>query len=153
MRNHFFEGLAFAGLVVSFVPNSAQAQEAVAATSAPVTVEGYYRIKWGSEGEFVELYEKNHRPILEEAKARGIITDLRIDVPFTHMAGEERWDLRVTMTYRSASAALVTDPELVAVFDELVAKLKAANPDFDKEEANRFSLLDEHWDVIVLRTN
>lgn len=150
MRNHFFAGLAFVGLGVGFFPNSAQAQEAAAAMPAPVTVEGYYRIKWGSEGEFMALYQKNHLPILEEAKARGIITDLRIDVPFTHMAGEERWDLRVTMTYRSASAALVTDPEMVAVFDEVAAKLKVANPDFDKEEAHRFSLLDEHWDVITL---
>lgn len=151
-----FWSFTFAALIASASCNIAlpvQAQDTEAQASTPVTVEGYYRIKWGSEGEFSALYQKNHFPILEEAKAREIITDLRIDVPFTHMVGEARWDMRVTMTYRSADAALVNDPELIAVFDEVVTRLKAANPDFDTEEARRFSLLDEHWDVIVLRAN
>lgn len=136
------------------VPMSATAQQAenaeMSATDTRVVVESYYRIRWGSEGEFMALYQKNHLPILEEAKARGIITDLRFDFPFTHMVGEARWDLRVTTTYRDASAALVKDPALITVFDDVQARLKKANGKFDEEEARRFSLLEEHWDVILV---
>lgn len=126
------------------------AQNAESADTAAVVVESYYKIKWGSDGEFMSLYQKNHLPILEKAKESGMISDLRIDMPFTHMAGGERWDLRVTITYRDAGAALLTDSSFIATFDEVVAQLKARNAKFDEEEARRFSLLEEHWDVVLM---
>jgi hypothetical protein len=141
------------GLASATISFPAQAQESASSETtlpAPVTIEGYYKIRWGAEQEFFALYQKNHLPILEEAKARGIIKEIRIDLPYNHMAGGERWDLRVAITYRSAEAALLVDPEFVAVFDEMVAQLKRDNPDFDDEEARRFSLLDEHWDIILM---
>lgn len=115
----------------------------------PVVTEAYYRIRWGSEAEFLALFEKNHLPILKAAKARGIVLAIKTDVPFTHMAGNQRWDMRVAITYRDAPGALLTAPEWTRVFDEELARLKKANPRFDEEEARRFSLLEEHWDVIL----
>lgn len=150
MRHRLLSALACAIILTTTVPNSAKAQQTEAAAPAPATIEGYYKIKWGAFDEFMALYEKNHLPILKEAKARGIITDLRIDVPFTHMAGGVRWDLRVAITYRSADAALVTDPDFWTLFDEVETRLKADNPKFDEEEARRFSLLEEHWDVVLV---
>ncbi len=129
-------------------PLSAQSAESRDTTT--VVVESYYKIKWGSDGDFMSLYQKNHLPILEKAKDRGIINDIRIDMPFTHMAGGERWDLRVTITYRDAEAALLTDSAFIATFDEVVAQLKTKNAKFDEEEARRFSLLEEHWDVVLM---
>lgn len=126
------------------------AQNAESPDTAAVVVESYYKIKWGSDGEFMSLYQKNHLPILEKAKERGMISDLRIDMPFTHMAGGERWDLRVTITYRDAEAALLTDSAFTATFDEVVAQLKARNANFDEEEARRFAMLEEHWDVVLM---
>lgn len=149
MRIQLLAAAAFCGLVSSYMPVAAQSPEDQATVSTPVTVESYYKIRWGADFEFFELYQKNHLPILEEAKARGIIKDIRIEVPFTHMSGGARWDLRVAVTYRNADAALVTDPELAAVFDEVVNRLKAGNAEFDAEEARRFGLLDEHWDVVL----
>ena len=150
MRYPFALVLALAAIVTTTLPTPVHAQEAEANASSSATIEGYYTVKWGSFDEFIALYQKNHLPILEEAKARGIITELRMDVPYTHLAGDVRWDLRVTMTYRSPDAALLADPELTAVFDEVVARLKAENPKYDEEEARRFSLLEEHWDVVVM---
>ena len=37
---------------------------------------------------------------------RGFINSMKIDEPFTHMAGGPRWDLRVTITYRDGIAAV-----------------------------------------------
>lgn len=153
MRHQLWSVIALFGLASVIISSPAQAQEAVSNETtlpAPVTIESYYKIRWGADQEFFALYKKNHLPILEEAKARGIVKDIRIDLPYNHMAGGERWDLRVAITYRSPEAALLVDPAFVTVFDEVVAQLKRDNRVFDDEEARRFSLLDEHWDVILM---
>ena len=56
--------------------------------SEPVTVEHYYRIKWGSAGGFKRLYKLNHEPLLIEMQKLGFMRSLRTDVPFTYMAGD-----------------------------------------------------------------
>ena len=47
--------------------------------------------------EFKRLYEKNHAPLLREMQKAGFIRSMRVDEPFTHLAGGPRWDLRVTI--------------------------------------------------------
>ena len=95
--------------------NLAYAQEAPAAISnalvgsadsVPVTVESYYCIKWGELGAFLRFYQKNHQPLLDEMKKLGYIRSTHMQEPFTHMTGSARWDVRVTIVYRDASAAL-----------------------------------------------
>ena len=135
-------------------PALAQADQSVpAATEAsarvPVTIEAYYRIRWGSFDEFMALFEKNHMPILQAAKDAGLVTDISIDVPYNHMVGGARWDLRVSTTYRDAATATLTDPAWGAVWQAAEAKMKAANPKFAEEETRRFTLLEEHWDVVL----
>ena len=136
-----------AALALAPLPVQAQSAPAV----EPVTVEYYYRIKWGSLDEFQRLYAKNHQPLLDEMKKQGLITALKSEVPFTHMAGGPRWDLRVTITFRDAAIAVVPGGE----YDKAVAAVgKRLFPDKDKflaEEAARFALLEEHWDVIVIK--
>ena len=118
-------------------------------TTEPVTVEHYYRIKWGSAGEFKRLYKLNHQPLLDEMKRQGFITLVETAEPFTHMAGGPRWDLRVTITYRDASSAVVVGGAFDKAMAAATAKLYPDKEKFDAQEAVRFSLLDEHWDVIV----
>jgi hypothetical protein len=129
-------------------PLTAGAQTpAPTAPAAPVTVESYYRIRWGGMGEFTELYRRNHAPVLEAMKARGFITGIEIEQPFTHMAGDVRWDLRVTVTYRDAEAALgqAYGAAAAAEMDRLYTDVAAHTA----EETRRFSLVEEHWDVVV----
>jgi len=127
----------------------AQAQATPAtAEHVPVTVEYYYRFKWGGVDEFWRLYEKNHAPLLEEMKRLGFIQSIRAQEPFTHMAGGPRWDLRVTIVFRDATAA-ISDPEWDKQWDAAKERLYGDSELFDSEEATRFGLLEEHWDVIV----
>lgn len=115
----------------------------------PVTVEHYYRIKWGSSDEFMRLYKANHQPLLDEMKKQGRILAIRTDAPFTHMAGGQRWDVRVTITYPDAAAAVVVGGAFDKAFEAATARLYPDKAKLDVEEARRFSLLEEHWDVIV----
>lgn len=138
--------LVIAGALATVTP-AATAQPVTA--GEPVTTEHYYRIKWGSAGEFKRLYKLNHEPILTELRKQGFITAIRTDEPFTHMAGGQRWDLRVTITYRDPAAAVVVGGAFDKASDAVKARLYPDKKKFDAEEAKRFSLLEEHWDVIV----
>ena len=120
-----------------------------AAGSEAITVEHYYKIKWGSAEQFKDLYKRNHQPLLDEMKRQGFITTIETEEPFTHMAGDQRWDLRVRITYRDAPAAVLVGGALDKAFEAAKVKLYPDQAKLDREEAQRFSLLEEHWDVIV----
>jgi hypothetical protein len=130
-------------LLGSAAPMSAQTPQ------EPVTVEHYYRIKWGAAGEFKRLYRHNHQPLLEEMKRQGFITRIETEEPFTHMAGGQRWDLRVTITYRDAASAVVVGGAWDKAFEATKARLYPDKKKLDADEERRFALLEEHWDVIV----
>ena len=127
---------------------AAAAQPTAAAAHVPVTVEYYYRIKWGSGEEFKRLYDRNHAPLLREMQKAGFIHAMRVDEPFTHLAGGPRWDLRVTIVFRDATAA-ISDPEWERLWGAARGRLYPDKAAFDAEEDRRFALLEEHWDVIV----
>lgn len=42
-------------------------------------VESYYRIRWGSEAEFLALFEKNHLPFIRRQLDKGILLEVRFD--------------------------------------------------------------------------
>jgi hypothetical protein len=129
---------------------TAQAPTTAATKSGAVTIEYYYRIKWVKAGEFLKLYKKNHEPLLKEMQKRGFITAMKIDEPFTHMAGGTRWDLRVTISYRDGIAAVGDEPGgWDDVSDEIEKKLYPDKAGHEAEEARRMGLLEEHWDVLV----
>lgn len=142
--------LAIAMTLATFTSESA-AQ--LATTGEPITTEHYYRIKWGSAGEFKRLYKLNHEPILTELQRQGVIMAMRTEEPFTHMAGNQRWDLRVTIIYRDPSAAVVVGGAFDKASDAVKARLYPDIKKLEADEAKRFSLLEEHWDVIVAPAN
>ncbi|MEX0644148.1 MAG: hypothetical protein WD076_02485 [Parvularculaceae bacterium] len=124
------------------------AQEETRAKDVPTTFEYYYRIKWGSLKEFAALYDKNHKPLLDEMQKQGFILEMKTEYPFTHLAGGPRWDMRVRITYRDAAGA-INDPAWEAAWVAAKEKGYKDLKKFDAEEARRFSLIEEHWDVIV----
>ena len=141
--------IACAALVffASLAP-SARGEEAASVVAPPATVEYYYRVKWGSLHEFAKLYDKNHKPLLEEMRKRGFILDMKTEFPFTHLAGGQRWDMRVRITFRDAAAA-INDPRWDAEWKSAKERMYKNLEKFEVEEGRRFSLLEEHWDVVV----
>src|SRR5687768_13154610 len=93
-----------AGLVAFSL--TAQDQAPTPQTSSPFTYEFYYTVKWGYLEEFLELYKKNHLPILRTQQERGEILSISAAYPINHASESERWDLRITIVYRDAIAAL-----------------------------------------------
>jgi hypothetical protein len=145
--------LACAGLTLlslTAAPTAAEAPSAnsVRAKDVPTKVEYYYRVKWGTLKEFVALYDRNHKPLLEEMRKAGFVLDMKTEYPFTHLGGGPRWDVRVTITYRDAAAA-INDPAWEEAWLEAKQRLYPDTARLEGEETRRFSLLEDHWDVIV----
>lgn len=108
------------------------------------TVEGYYKAKWGYADEFIDLFKKNHYPLLKKALEKGDLISIKAEKPRLHSTEESRWDYRVTLVFKNIQAAF--DPNLTAPYK------KALYPDAEKlkkEEQRRFEILDGHWDVQV----
>ena len=135
----------FAVLVVLLGTTSiVSVQSAPATPDQPFTVEYYYKAKWGYADEFLQLFKKNHYPVLKKQQEMGRIVKVWMDQPRYHATEDGRWDYRVTIVFKSAAVA--NEP-----FDE-AAMQRQLYPDqqtFKKEEQRRFEILLAHWDLPV----
>jgi hypothetical protein len=114
--------------------------DATSAASA-VTIAYYYRVRWGALDEFIELFERNHWPILREQLDQGRFLDVRAATPRFHGDGRADWNFLVTITYRDwASVEAHAEPDIAA-------RLFPDQERYRAEERRRFELLDAHWDV------
>ena len=134
--------LAPAGVGRDAVLAQAAAQPA-AANLKPYVVEYYYRVKWGHFDEFMELYIKNHYPILKKMQDDGLILSMSAAYPRNHANEAARWDMRFTIVYRDVLA------EHVPTSDAMIDALYPDQATFKKEEQRRFELLLEHTDIPV----
>jgi len=111
----------------------------------PYVMEFYYKIAWGHQKEFLDLFLKNHFPLLREIEKTGRILALKIETPANHMTEESRWDYRVTITYKNSALATTANPDEEA----LIKKLYPDQAAYQKEEQRRFEILLAHWDLPV----
>lgn len=131
-------------VLISMLPFNEQA--VYAQVGEPFAVEYYYKVKWGHFSEFMELYKKNHYPILLKLKEMGRIVDMQAAYPFYHGAEAARWDFRFTIVWKDAEVAHDSD------FDDgpIIAELYPDQELFKKEEQRRFELLIEHMDIPIV---
>jgi len=106
-----------------------------------VSVAYFYRVRWGALDEFIELFERNHWPILQDQLAAGRFLDVRAATPRFHGDGRADWNFLVTITYRDW-AALEAHSEA-----DIAARLFPDQARYRAEERGRFELLEAHWDV------
>lgn len=134
--------IALAILVAAFSPKG-QAQ-APSSQEKPFVVEYYYKTKWASADEFLQLFKKNHFPVLKKEMEMGRIVKVWMDTPRYHMTEDARWDYRVTIVFKNSTVAN-------EAFDEaaLQRQLYPDQETFKKEEQRRFEILLAHWDLPI----
>jgi len=108
------------------------------------TVENYYKAKWGYSDEFIDLWQKNHYPLLKKAIEKGDIISVTASKPRLHSGEDTRWDFRVTIVFKNA--ALAFDPNLTTPYK---AQLYPDQEALTKAEQHRFEILLAHWDIEV----
>jgi len=132
------------GLVATAVTTTthAQAPAAQSATRTERTAWYFYRVKWGFQDEFVDLFLKNHYPVLKAQMKTGRIVSVRAFVPTYHGDGRADWTIAVAITYKDTAA--MTGPSDEAA---IARQLYPDQATFRKEEQRRFEILDAHWDT------
>src|SRR4051812_22878428 len=97
--------LAIAALLTPAI-STAQAPAAQTPASGERTVWYFYKVKWGFQDEFVELFKKNHLPVLQAQKEAGRMTAVRTFVPTYHGDGRADWTFAVAITFRDTAAMM-----------------------------------------------
>ena len=97
------------------------------AADEPYIMEYYYKVQWGHQQEFLQLFLKNHYPLLQKNVESGRMLSVRVETPANHTTEDGRWDYRVTIRFKNS-----TDQEK-----------------YKREEQRRFEILLGHWDLPV----
>jgi hypothetical protein len=107
----------------------------------PITAAYFYRIRWGFVDEWLELYQRNHLPVLRAQIEAGRMLETRTYAPRFHGDGRGDWNVMVTITYRDwAALEEHSDPAVIE-------RLYPDQERFKAEERRRFELIEAHWDV------
>jgi hypothetical protein len=128
------------GLVLAAsLTGTAAAQAPRQSTESGKTTWYFYTVKWGYQDEFLDLFSRNHYPLLKAELDAGKFTRLRTYVPTYHGDGRADWTFAVELVEAP------NPPKL----DEaaLVRKLFPDQEKFRREEQRRFEILEAHWDV------
>jgi hypothetical protein len=132
-------------LTVLALPLQAQGAPPQSGANQPYTMEYYYKTQWGRQREFLQLFLKNHYPLLQKQVETGRIVSVKIETPANHMTEEARWDYRVTLTFRNSTLATTANPDEAAQIRQLWPDQQT----FTREEQRRFEILLAHWDLPV----
>ncbi len=134
----FFAAMLAAPLMAQGAPPQVSADQ-------PYTIEYYYKCQWGHQAEFLQLFLKNHYPLLKKIQATGRILSVKIEQPTIHTSEELRWDYRVTIRYKNSTVATTANPDEEAMIKELWPDQET----YRKEEQRRFEILLGHIDLPV----
>ena len=123
----------------------AQGAPAHNAPDQPYSVEYYYKVQWGHQQEFLQLFLKNHYPLLKKVSETGRILSVKIETPANHTTEEGRWDYRVTIRFKNSTLATTENPDEA----RLIKQLWPDQEKYQREEQRRFEILLSHWDLPV----
>jgi hypothetical protein len=126
-------------------PLLAQGAPSQTAAGQPYTMEYYYKVQWGHQQEFLQLFLKNHYPLLQKMVETGRMLAVKIETPANHMTEESRWDYRVTIRFKNSTLATTANPDEEA----LIEQLWPDQTTYKREEQRRFEILSAHWDLPV----
>jgi hypothetical protein len=145
MRRILLAVLAVVFSVSLAAPLIAQGAPPQGGSDQPYTVEYYYKCQWGHQAEFLQLFLKNHYPLLQKIQATGRILSVKIESPAYHTSEELRWDYRVTIRYKNSTVATTANPDEEAFIKDLWPDQAT----YQKEEQRRFEILLGHIDLPI----
>ena len=145
LRRILFAIAALAFIASISRPLVAQGAPTQTIAGQPYTIEYYYKCQWGHQQEFLDLFLKNHWPLLKKIQSTGRILSLKIESPAYHTTEDGRWDYRVTIVYKDSTVATSTNPDE----EKFIKELWPDQETYKREEQRRFEILLAHWDLPV----
>jgi hypothetical protein len=132
-------------VLASSVSLLAQGAPPQGSADQPYIMEYYYKLQWGHQQEFLQLFLKNHYPLLKKIVESGRMLSVKIETPANHMTEDARWDYRVTIRFKNSTAATTANPQE----ESLIKQLWPDQETYKREEQRRFEILLAHWDLPV----
>ncbi len=132
-------------LAVCTTPSIAQGAPPQGTAGQPYSMEYYYKVQWGHQQEFLQLFLKNHYPLLKKLIESGRALSVKIETPANHMTEDARWDYRVTIRFKNSTLATTANPDE----DALIKQLWPDQDSYKREEQRRFEILLAHWDLPI----
>ena len=126
-------------------PLFAQGAPPQVAADQPYIMEYYYKVQWGHQQEFLQLFLKNLYPFLRKQVESGRIISVKIEQPANHMTEDARWDYRVTIRFKNSTLATTANLDE----ERLIKQLWPDQETYKREEQRRFEILLAHWDLPV----
>ena len=130
-------------LAAAAQPLLAQGAPPQGAPDQPYTLEYYYKVQWGHQQEFLQLFLKNHYPLLQKMVETGRMISVKIEQPANHMTEDARWDFRVTIRFKNSTLATTANPDE----ERFIKQLWPDQATYQREEQRRFEILLAHWDL------
>src|SRR5450432_2981187 len=130
MRNILF------ALLVSVCarPLPAQGAPPQQAADQPYAMEYYYKVQWGHQQEFLQLFLKNHYPLLQKNMESGRVLSVKIEQPANHTTEDGRWDYRVTIRFKNSTMATTANTDE----ERFIKQLWPDQEKYQHEEQRRF---------------
>ncbi len=100
----------------------------------PYTLEYYYKVQWGHQQEFLQLFLKNHYPLLRKMVESGRMLSVKIETPANPMTEDARWDYRVTIEFKNSTLGTTSNPDE----DRIIKQLWPDQATYAREEKRRF---------------
>jgi hypothetical protein len=129
--------------VLTGIATDVQAPAAQTA-QAQTTTWYFYTVKWGFQDEFLDLFQRNHYPLLKAREKAGQNRSVRTFIPEFHGDGRADWTFAVELVVPPNAPTTPTN-------EEFIAKMYPDRAKFDREEQRRFEILVAHWDVPLNR--
>lgn len=126
-------------------PMLAQGAPPQQAADQPYSMEYYYKVQWGHQQEFLQLFLKNHYPLLQKNMESGRIVSVKVETPANHTTEDGRWDYRVTIRFKNSTLATTANPDEARFINQLWPDQEK----YKREEQRRFEILLGHWDLPV----
>jgi len=113
-----------------------------APNTPPYLVEWVYKVKWGHQDEFFDIFKKTQVPVLDREKQLGYIVDYTIYSGTSHRTGEDvRYDYRVLISYKDEASSKHGSEVEKQLFPDQAA--------FKREDQKRWDLTLAHWDAPI----
>jgi hypothetical protein len=145
MRKLLFTLPILLSLLLISATTMAQGAPPQGAPDQPYTVEYYYKVQWGHQREFLDLFLKNHYPLLQKIVSTGRMLSVEIEQPAYHTTEDGRWDYRVTIRFKNSTVATTANPDE----EKFIHELWPDQATYQREEQRRFEILVSHWDLPV----
>jgi hypothetical protein len=130
---------SFALLAVSMLPFGVASGQA--ANNQTYIVEWVYKVKWGYQDEFWQIFQKYQIATLNKEKELGGVLKYEVFRPGLHTSEDHRWDYRIVIYYKNVESSSQGSKVEKQLFPDQ-AKMK-------REELRRWELTEDHWDLPI----